>query len=284
MTENETAQPDSTAVRVALWRAMHAQIDSPPLVLDDEIGLKLVAPTEDWRKRPDMNPAWTRRIRASIVARTRFVEDLLAEQAERGVGQYVLLGAGLDTFAERNTKLASRLRVFEIDRPGPQAWKRERLNQLGYGVPAWLRMVSVDFEKMSWWDALLKAGFDEKKPAVIASTGVSMYLTDEANRATLRRLATLAPGSTVVVTFMLPIELVDEEDRDMAERAKRGASMSGTPFISFYAPADLVALAKHAGLKNPEHVSAEVTRKRYFANRKDGLLPSNGEEILVART
>jgi methyltransferase (TIGR00027 family) len=118
----------------------------------------------------------------------RFIEDLVAEQAGHGVGQYVILGAGLDTFAQRRPDLASRLRGFEIDRPAPQAWKRQRLIELGFGVPEWLRLVPVDFEAgESWRERLAAAGFEAGRPAVVASTGVSMYLTREANVATLSR-------------------------------------------------------------------------------------------------
>ncbi len=113
--------PESTAMRVALWRALHAQIDPPPHVLEDEVGLRLVAPDEGWRDRPDMDPNFTKPFRASIVARARFIEDLVLEHATRGVGQYVILGAGLDTFSQRRQELSSRLKVFEVDQPGPQA-------------------------------------------------------------------------------------------------------------------------------------------------------------------
>jgi methyltransferase (TIGR00027 family) len=124
---------------------MHVEIDPPPHVLEDAVGLQLVAPDDAWRSRPDMHPHGTRPFRVAIVARARFVEDLVAEQAAKGVHQYVLLGAGLDTFAQRRRDLAPHLRVFEIDQPGPQEWKRERLMELGYGVPDWLRFVPVDF-------------------------------------------------------------------------------------------------------------------------------------------
>jgi len=134
-------QPDSTAVRTALWRALHLEVDAPPHVLDDRIGLQLAAPDPDWRRRPDMNEYATPGVRASIVARARFIEDLVTEQADHGVGQYVLLGAGLDTFAQRRPEVASRLTIFEVDQPGPQAWKRQRLVELGFGIPEWLRMV-----------------------------------------------------------------------------------------------------------------------------------------------
>src|ERR671936_600180 len=177
MQNNRVAAPDSTAVRVALWRALHAEVDPPPHVLEDEVGLNLAAPDDGWRSRPDMSP-FTRPFRASIVARARFIEDLVAEQAARGVGQYVILGAGLDTFAQRRPELASRLLVFEVDRPGPQAWKRQRLVDLGFGVPSFLRLVPVDFEAgETWWKRLAASSFDSGRPAVVASPGVSMYLT-----------------------------------------------------------------------------------------------------------
>src|ERR1700676_1422243 len=130
-----TATPDSPAVAVALWRALHVQVNPLSHVFEDEAGLKLAAPGDGWRSRPDMSP-FTRPFRASIVARARFIEDLVAEQAARGVGQYVILGAGLDPFAQRRPEIASRLLVFEIDRPGPQAWKRQRLVDLGLGIPS----------------------------------------------------------------------------------------------------------------------------------------------------
>src|SRR5882762_6292397 len=147
---------------------MHVQVDSPPHVLEDEIGLRLAAPDEGWGRRPDINPQGTSPFRASIVARARFIEDLVVEQFGRGVGQYVILGAGLDTFAQRRPEIASCLRVFEVDQPGPQAWKRERLIELGFGIPDWLRLVPVDFEASgSWWEQLSAAGFDSGQPAVV---------------------------------------------------------------------------------------------------------------------
>ena len=111
------SEPDSTAVRTALWRALHVEVDAPPHVIDDRIGLQLAAPDPDWRRRPDMNEYATPGVRASIVARARFVDDLVTDQADRGVEQYVLLGAGLDTFAQRRPEIASRITVFEVDRP-----------------------------------------------------------------------------------------------------------------------------------------------------------------------
>ena len=286
MSDKQNVAPDSTAARVALWRALHVEIDPPPHVLEDEIGLKLLAPDDGWRRRGDMDPQFTRPFRASIVARARFIEDLVAEQADRGVDQYVILGAGLDSFAQRRPEIAARLRIFEIDRPGPQAWKRRRLVELGFGVPDWLRFVPVDFEAAeSWPKGLMNAGFDESKPAIVVSTGVSMYLTPDANAATLRQVAALAPGSTFAMTFLLPLELADLEVRPGLQMAEQGARASGTPFLSFFLPPELVALAREVGFREARHVSAAELTRRYFAGRADGLHPpNNAEDLLVATT
>jgi methyltransferase (TIGR00027 family) len=277
--------PDNSAVRTALWRALHVEVDAPPHVFEDEIGLKLAAPDEGWRDRPDMSP-FTRPFRASIVARARFIEDLVEEQVSRGVEQYVILGAGLDTFAQRRPEIASRMRVFEIDQPGPQAWKRQRLVDIGLAIPSFLRLVPVDFEAGdAWWERLAASGFDSTRPAIVASTGVSMYLTRDAIMATLRQVAALAPGSTLAMSFMLPVEMADPEVRFGIERAIEGARASGTPFISFFTPSEMLTMARDAGFEEVQHVSADALTERYFAGRADGLrVPSNSEELLVATT
>jgi methyltransferase (TIGR00027 family) len=284
--ESRGEGPDSTAARVALWRALHVKVDPPPHVLADTIGLQLLAPPADWQQRGDMDPIFTRPFRASIVARARFIEDFIIERAAQGLTQYVILGAGLDSFAQRHPELASQLRVFEVDQPGPQEWKRQRLRELGFGTPDWLHFVPVDFEAGgSWRNALAAAGFDARKPAVVVSTGVSMYLTDEANRAALREVATLAPGSALAMTFLLPLELADPDVRPALERAVEGARASGTPFISFFTPAQMMELATEAGFSEARHVSADDLARRYFAGRKDGLRPPrNAEELLLAMT
>lgn len=284
MPDHADPLPDSSAVRVALWRALHLEVDPPPHVLEDRVGLALAAPDAGWRERPDMNPQFTKVFRASIVARARFIEDLVAEQAGRGVGQYVILGAGLDTFAQRRPEIAARLRIFEIDRPGPQAWKRRRLVELGHGVPDGLRLVPVDFEAgEAWLHKLAAASFEAARPAVVVSTGVSMYLTRDAVTATLRQVAALAAGSTFAMSFLLPLEMADPEVRPGLERAAQGARASGTPFISFFTPPEMLALAREAGFEEARHVSAAMLADRYFAGRSDGLRPpDNAEELLVA--
>ncbi|WP_067893876.1 class I SAM-dependent methyltransferase [Nocardia vaccinii] len=284
MSAEQVVAPEHTAARVALWRALHLEVDPPPHVLRDQVGLRLVDPADGWRERPDMDPGATRPMRAGVVARARFIEDLITEQAAAGVGQYVLLGAGLDTLAQRRPEIASAITIFEVDQPGPQEWKRRRLDELALPTPSGLRLVPVDFETESWWDRLIAAGFDPRRPAVVASTGVSMYLTHAANTATLQRISVLAAGSSLVMTYMLPIDRVDAQERRLREFAERGARSSGTPFISFYDPDQLRALALEAGFREARTVSAADLTDRYFRDRPDGLRPAASEQLLVAST
>ena len=143
----------------------------------------------------------------------------------------------------------------------------------------------VDFETgESWWEQLENAGFDAGRPAVVASTGVIMYLSRDATAATLRRVAALAPGSTLAATFMLPLSLVEPEERAVREATERFARAAGTPFISFFTPPEMLALARAAGIREARHVSAAALTERYFDGRPDGLRPSSSEELLVATT
>ena len=275
-------EPDNTAVRTALWRALHVQVDAKPHIIEDEIGLKLIAPADDWQQRPDMK--FTKRLRASIMARARFIEDLIIEQSKQGINQYVILGAGLDTFAQRRPDIASKLQIYEIDRPDTIVWKQQRLIELGFDVPEYLHFVPVNFETSSWWAQLLEAGFDTSKPAVVACTGVSLYLTKDAIIDTLNQIAKLAEGSTLAMTFYLPIELLDEEDKPMQKIAEKGARAAGTPFVSFFKPNEILAMAENAGFKEAQTISTKDMEELYFKNRSDNLLPASGEVFLLATT
>ncbi len=283
MDKKQSDVPDSTAVRVALWRAIHVQVDPLPHVLEDEIGLKLVNPEEGWQNRPDMHPQFTSTFRASIVARAKFIEDFVTEQAKNGIDQYVILGAGLDTFAQRKPEIASKLNIFEIEKPSTQEWKRQRLTEIGHPIPSWLKFVPVDFEAgASWWDQLIASGFNPTKPAVVTSIGVSMYLTRDAIKDTLKKMLNLAPGSKFIMTFMLPLDLVNPEDQAGYQMALKGAQSSGTPFISFFSPQEMMEFAREIGFKKIEQQSTSGMTPLYFSGRSDGLRPSTGEELLIA--
>ena len=275
-------EPDNTAVRTALWRALHVQADAKPHIFEDEIGLKLIAPPDDWQERPDMK--FTKRLRASIIARARFIEDLIIKQIKQGIDQYVILGAGLDTFAQRQPDIASKIQIFEIDLPNTLAWKQQRLKELGFGNPEYLHFVPVDFETSSWWEQLLKAGFETRKPAVVACIGVSLYLTKEAITSTLNQIANLMPGSKLAMTFYLPLELLEEEDKSMQQIAEKGAREAGTPMLNFFTPNEILKLADKSGFKDSKILSTKDMEQYYFANRADNLLPASGEVFLLAST
>lgn len=282
--DKNAVAPEHTAVRVALWRALHVQIDPKPHILSDEIGSKLIN-EKDWRNRQDMNPDFSKSMRASVVGRARFIEDLLEVQVQKGIKQYVILGAGLDTFAQRRSEIASCLHIFEVDQPGPQTWKKRRLAEIGFNIPEWLHFVPVDFESgESWWDHLLEAGFDPKQPSVIVSTGVSMYLTRETNMATFQQIAKLAPGSTFATTFMLTLDLLEPKEASILEFVMKRASESGTPFVSLFSPSEISSMAVEAGFKKTKYVSGEDLYQRYFANRSDGLRAGHAEAFLVSMT
>jgi len=280
----KTTAPDNTAVRTALWRALHLQVDPKPYVFEDETGLKLVAPEEGWQQRPDMHPKFTKRLRASVVARARFIEDLIIEESKKGIRQYVILGAGLDTFAQRKPGIASKLQVYEIDQPETQAWKQQRLTELGFGIPEWLHFVPVDFEISSWWEQLLKSGFDIYEPALVSCTGVSLYLTKDAIDSTLRQIASLPAGSQLAMTFYLPLELMDEEDKPLQEIALKGAREAGTPMVSFFSRKEIKELAQKAGFKEAKTISTQEMEPLYFSGRTDNFLPASGEMFLLAST
>ncbi|MBD7938463.1 class I SAM-dependent methyltransferase [Cytobacillus sp. Sa5YUA1] len=164
-------EPDHTAVRVSLWRGLHLIVDEKPNIFHDNIGLKLISPNNDWQKRPDMDVANTSAFRASIVARARFVDDLVVEQFEKGIDQYVILGTGLDTFAQRHQEVFPQMTIYEMDQVDTQLWKKKRLEETGYSIPDYLKFVPVNFEEnQGWLDQLKKNGFDDAKPAVVVST------------------------------------------------------------------------------------------------------------------
>jgi len=273
-------QPDSTALRTALWRALHVLADEPPHVIEDKVGYELIQPAAAWQERPDMK--YTRRLRAAIVARARLIEDIALAEIAKGVKQYVLLGAGLDSFAQRNRQAASTVDIYEIDQADTLAWKREKLIENGYEIPANLHFIPVDFETSSWWDMLTQKGFDPHQKTVVSCTGLTLYLTKDAIADMLKKLTGLASGSTLVIAFYLPLKQLEEEDQAMQAIADKGAAASGTPFVSFFPVEDIIRLAEQSGLKVIRIITTKAIRAEYFKDRTDHLMPASGEFFLVA--
>ena len=230
-----------------------------------------------------MHPVFTRGFRAAIVARARFIEDLVTAAADAGVGQYVLLGAGLDTFAERRPEYAGRLRVFEIDQPAPQAWKRQRLTELGYGVPDWLRLVPVDFEAgASWWDLLAEAGFAPAAPAVVASTGVSMYLTQGGQRGDAAPAGRAGAGVDGRDDLPAPVGAARRAGPARAGDGGERRAGLGHAVHQLLLPRRDRRGGPRGRLRGRAARAGGELNARYFAGRADGLRMSTGEDLLVA--
>ena len=269
-------EPDSSAVRIALWRAMHVQVDDPPHLIDDEIGLALAAPDDGWRDRPDMHPLGTRPYRVGIVARTRYVEDLLVDE---GFTQYILLGAGLDTFAYRNPHAG--LAVFEVDHPDTQAMKRRRLADAGVAVPDGVTYVAIDFATDALGPTLRAAGLDA--PAFFAWLGVTPYLEPDTVLATLDAVAPFtAGGGGVVFDYSVPpTSLSPERRRAFAALAARVAA-AGEPFRSAFEPSALVATLERMGFRTIHDLGPDELNARWLADRADGLAIAGGAHLMTA--
>ena len=276
----EEARPSRTALRVALRRAAHQLYDARPLVFDDPVTPKILAPYADEIERTPGSGVGRRvgiksrpfsvGLRAFLVARSRYAEDLLRAAVERGVRQYVLLGAGLDTFAHRNSyDLQTALRVFEVDHPATQAWKRELLAASGLDAPMGLTYAPVDFERESLAEGLAAAGFDVGAPALFAWLGVVPYLTLEAFRATVRYVAGCAPGSGVVFDYGQPRAALPMLERLAHDSLAARVEKAGEPFRLFFTPEEV--RAELAGFAAIEDMGAAEINARYFAGRTDGL-------------
>jgi methyltransferase (TIGR00027 family) len=224
-----------------------------------------------------MDPSHTRTNRSSIVARARAVEDLIAQHRAK---QYVIRGAGLDTYAQRHD---NSIDVFEVDTPSAQAWKRQRLDQLGWPTPNRLHFVPVDFEAdQSWLEQVTTAGLNPHTTTVVSMLGVSMYLTQSAIAATLEQAATLAAGSVLVFSYSRPIDQAPPPIQPILRQAARGAAASGHPWISLLRPDQAIELARQGGFGDVELVTSFDLHDRYFAGRPDGLSPAGGEDLIVA--
>jgi methyltransferase (TIGR00027 family) len=292
--------PDSTAVFTAVWRALHVRRDPPPHVLEDELGLRMADCAETltglgyalsdeggarWIDLPPFGGPLADLLRPLMVGRARFVEDVLLSLVEaEGIDQYVILGAGLDSFALRHPDLADGLAVYEIDQPGPQQWKQQRLAQLGFELPKGLRFVPVDFEAgESWTQRLAGAGFDGRRPAVFCSLGLSQYLSREATAAIFAETAALARGTTLVSSFAVPAHLIAPDEAELTARIKEICAARGCPWVAEYAPLEFEALARQAGFGQVHYQSTAATSERYFSGRGDGLKMPTVEHLLVAR-
>jgi methyltransferase (TIGR00027 family) len=263
----QTGRPSKTALRVAIRRAAH-QLADPPPVLDDPIALRLVAPGY----ARDLDRAMekvARDFRAYMAARSRFVEDKLAEAVAQGVSQYVVLGAGLDTFAYRNP--FPSLRVFEVDFPATQEWKHGLLSRAGIELPASLTFVPLDFEHKALAVGLAEAGLDQSRPAYFGWLGVVPYLTMEAFIATLGDVVRLPQGTAITFDYAFPPETLGPRRRVIFDRLAQRVSAAGEPFRLFFTPGELERELRALGFRSVEQTDTDRLNELYFADRADGL-------------
>jgi methyltransferase (TIGR00027 family) len=279
-------RPSQTAYRVALSRAAHQLLDSPT-VLQDPIALSMVGAQGAAQIRVGGRQFTSRfalSLRAFLVARSRYAEDALAQAVENGVRQYVILGAGFDTFAYRSADAAGALRVFEVDFPSTQARKRSQLDAAGIAVPANLSFVPMDFETQSLAGQLALAGFKADQPTFYSWLGVSMYLLPHTVMATLQDLAsTSAVGSTIVFDYLTPIE---EEPlfRRMHLRLLMGLlKVIGEPWRSFFEPKALCAKLKTMGFARADDLTPDAINAQYLQGRSDQLKVGGLGHVMIAK-
>jgi methyltransferase (TIGR00027 family) len=282
----QASGPSKTANRVAMRRAAHQLLDNPK-VLDDPFAVSILSPESraNLTDEPSFMPAIAARyMRAFMVVRSRFAEDELARAVERGATQYVILGAGLDTFAYRNPYPEPALRVFEVDHPDTQAWKRERLATASIAVPSSLTFAPVDFERCTIGEGLQAAKFDAGKMTFFSCLGVIMYLTRQAAISTLKFIASMPKGSGVVFDYSVARESLNVLQRIALDRLMRRVEAAGEPFRLFFDPAALASELRGFGFTLLDDLGVDEINERYFANRTDGLRVGGGLGRLISAT
>ena len=261
--------PSRTAMMTAAARALHRD-EPPPWVLDDALAIELAGDEgveiRD-RLRAELSPQSLLAFSRWVCVRARVPEDVVERELAQGVDQYVILGAGLDTFASRRGDLVSRVRVFEVDHPDTQRWKRSRLQELG--VDPEVVYVPVDFERQTLRAGLEDAGFDFGSRAVFSWIGVIMYLTLEAIEATLTTIRAAAPGSRVVLTYDLPSDALSGLGTETQGVLARIVADLGEPMVRRFRPAEIEALLRRLGFTSVEHVGPEEAKATYFPGRDD---------------
>jgi methyltransferase (TIGR00027 family) len=263
----QTGRASKTALGVAIRRAAHQLVDHPP-VLDDPIAVRLIGSGHP-RHMQRASHRVARDFRAFMAVRSRYVEDQLASSVAQGVSQYVILGAGLDTFAYRNP--LPSLHVFEVDFPATQQWKQSMLAEAQIPLPANLTFVPLDFEHRTLAEELPNAGLNLQAPAFFGWLGVVPYLTLAAFRATLSTIAQLPAGSAVGFDYALSPQTLSPVGRTAFEALAARVAAAGEPFQLFFTPSEMEAELRTAGFHSIEQLDYEQLNQLYFNNRADGL-------------
>lgn len=267
------ARPSGTAMKTAVRRAAHQLLDRP-VVFEDPIAVRILnlgTGKERILSFASKFKAYETRMRALVSVRSRYAEDCLARAIVRGTAQFVVLGAGLDTFAYRNPYAEDQLRVFEVDFPATQEWKRRQLAQARITIPPTVTYVPMDFEHQTLAEALRLAGFDGTQPAFFSWLGVTMYLTEETILSTLRFIATLPPGGGVALDYAATLESLSPGANAVLTTIVRRTRLSGEPFLSHFDAEYLAAKLRAIGFHDIESLGHREINARYFQGRSDDL-------------
>ncbi len=265
-----------TALGVAALRAVHQLVDGEPKILDDPIAARLLNPDALQQMRSYAARAlepWAQGLRSHVVLRSRYAEERMAQAAERGVRQCVILGAGFDTFAYRQPEWAQGLRIYEVDHQATQENKRQRLHAAGIPIPANLEFVAIDFESVSLREGLQNSTLNFSEPAFFSCLGVLVYLTREAADAVFHLVAGFPADSEIVFTFSTPDSSLSDEDEDTANRAFLAGLVNslGEPFQTHFDPETLARDLRALGFSEISFLSSEDADLSYFQGRSDGL-------------
>jgi methyltransferase (TIGR00027 family) len=262
-------RPSTTAQAVAARRAMHQMLDEPR-VFDDPLAIAILGPDAMAAARVrELAAPRSRYLRAFVAARSRYAEDQLARSVSRGTRKYVVLGAGLDTFAYRNPY--PDLRVFEVDHPATQAWKRRLLAEAKIGIPPTLTFAPVNFEKESFSAGLARVGFDANGAAFFSWLGVTPYLSREVVFANLRAIPAIAGGAAVVLDYAVPRKSLNLVNRLIFDALARRVAAAGEPFRGFFEPDELASELRGMGFREIEDLDSDEINARYFRDRGDRL-------------
>ncbi len=275
--------PKPSALRVAVLRAAHQLLDDP-LVFEDPFALSILGEEGEAVLRSDPSLCQApppNAFRASLVLRSRFTEDQWAEARRSGARQYVILGAGLDTFAYRNTNYGSR--VFEVDLPAMIRWKRGCLQMAGIGEPDSLAFVTTDFEHVSPAKPLKRAGFDLNVPAFFSWLGVTMYLDEEAVLNTLRFVASLPSGSGIVFDYAVRPDLLPPREQQVMNRIDKRMADGGEPWKTHLDPTTFPNLLLTLGFSEVDDLGPEELNECYLSGRTDGMRKTGLTRIVHAR-
>jgi methyltransferase (TIGR00027 family) len=259
-------------------RAAHQLLDSPPM-FHDPLAVAIAGPGN----ANEPQSSFSRALRAFIAARSRYAEDHLATAVERGVRQYVVLGAGLDTFAYRNPLRSSGLHVFEVDHPATQEWKRARLKEAGIEIPEEMTFAAVNFETHALDARLQDAGFRPTETAFFSWLGVTPYLSRPAFDATIHFIAGMPAGSGIAFDFAVERALLSPAQQLALDALAERVARAGEPFQLFFDPAALVSDLVRLGFGDIEDLAADQINARYFSGRSDGLSVSGGGHLLSAQ-